>query len=52
MNYQDSISFIIEPTDLICLRTEKMDWATFEKTTGFDLDIVDWDIPGPTDSSD
>ena len=37
MKYQDSISFISEPTDLFYLQTEKMGWTTFERTTGFDL---------------
>ena len=37
MKYQDSISFISEPTGPFYLQTEKMDWTTFERTTGFDL---------------
>ena len=37
MKYQDSISFISEPTGPFYLQTEKMDWTTFERMTGFDL---------------
>jgi hypothetical protein len=37
IRYQDSIPFISEPTDLFYLQTEKMEWTTFERMTGFDL---------------
>ena len=37
IQYQDSIPFISEPTDLFYLQTEKMDWSTFKRMTGFDL---------------
>ena len=35
--FQNSIPFISEPTDLFYLQTEKMDWTTFERMTGYDL---------------
>ncbi len=34
-HYQNSIEFIIEPTDLFYLQTETMDWTTFENLTGY-----------------
>ena len=37
VQYQDSIPFISEPTDLFYLQTESMDWTTFERMTGYNL---------------
>ena len=37
VQYQDSIPFIGEPTDLFYLQTESMDWTTFERMTGYNL---------------
>ena len=35
--YQDSITFISEPSDLFYLKIEQMDWTRFERMTGYDL---------------
>ncbi len=36
-NYQDSIEFIGEPTDLFYLQTEEMDWTRFNAATGYEV---------------
>ena len=36
-NYQDSIEFIGEPTDLFYLQTEEVDWTRFNAATGYEV---------------
>ncbi len=36
-NYQGSIEFVEEQTDLYYLQTEDMNWTTYDNLTGYDL---------------